>query len=98
MTKNERSAKIFKAFCDDSRLTVLELLRGGEMCACELLEILEISQPALSYHMKILCAANVVTARQEGKRTHYKINYDGIDHAKSLMAFYDRPSSKEETA
>ena len=46
---------IFKALCDEKRLSILELLKGGEKCACVLMEELNIAQSALSYHMKILC-------------------------------------------
>ena len=45
---------IFKALCDEKRLSILKLLKGGEKCACVLMEELNIAQSALSYHMKIL--------------------------------------------
>ncbi len=48
-------ARIFKAFCDENRLQLLELLRTGGKCACALLEQLHISQSPLSSHMRILC-------------------------------------------
>ena len=47
-------AKLFKAFCDENRLQILDLLRSGEECACVLQEQLELKQSGLSYHMKIL--------------------------------------------
>ena len=50
----EEHAKVFKAFCDEKRLRILELLRGGEKCACVLLEQLDLGQSGLSYHMLIL--------------------------------------------
>lgn len=78
-------AKIFKAFCDENRLFILGLLRDGERCACVLLEKLQIRQPTLSHHMKILCESGVVAARKEGKWTHYSISKDGIDNAKNLL-------------
>lgn len=68
------TAKIFKAFGDESRLMILDILKQGERCACNLLEELEISQSTLSHHMKILCDAGIVSARKEGKWTHYAIN------------------------
>jgi DNA-binding transcriptional ArsR family regulator len=46
--------RVLKAFCDETRLLVLEMLRGGEKCACKLLENLDCGQSGLSYHMKIL--------------------------------------------
>lgn len=72
---------IFKALCDEKRLSILELLKGGEKCACVLMEELNIAQSALSYHMKILCESGIVTSRQEGKRTHYTISKSGREYA-----------------
>ena len=46
---------ICKALSDENRLRILQMLRSGEKCACKLLEELNISQPTLSHHMKILC-------------------------------------------
>ena len=63
----EERARIFKAFCDDRRLRILELLRGGEKCACILIDELGMPQSSLSYHMKILCDSGIVTSREEGK-------------------------------
>lgn len=85
MTENERRAKIFKAFCDANRLTILGLLQSGEKCACKLLEELNIGQPTLSHHMRILCDADIVIARKEGKWTYYSFNPQGIDNAKELL-------------
>ena len=59
----EEQAKIFKAFCDGKRLRILELLRGGEKCACALQENLDLGQSGLSYHMKILTESGIVSAR-----------------------------------
>ena len=81
----EDHAKIFKAFCDEKRLRILELLRGGEKCACVLLEQLDLGQSGLSYHMKILVESGVVESRQEGKWTHYKISEKGSANAISLL-------------
>lgn len=72
---------IFKALCDEKRLSILELLKGGEKCACVLMEELNIAQSALSYHMKILCESGIVTSRQEGKWTHYTISKGGREYA-----------------
>ena len=72
---------ILKALCDEKRLSILELLKGGEKCACVLMEELNIAQSALSYHMKILCESGIVTSRQEGKWTHYTISKSGREYA-----------------
>ena len=84
-TVHQENAKVFKAFCDENRLMILELLRSGEKCACVLLEKLEIGQSTLSYHMKILCDSGIVNSRQEGKWTHYHISEEGSQHASELL-------------
>lgn len=76
-----KDAQIFKAFCDEKRLRILSLLRSGEKCACVLIEDLDIGQSTLSYHMKILCDSGVVTSRQEGKWTHYRLSPSGRKYA-----------------
>ena len=80
-----RTALIFKAFCDENRLQILELLRGGEKCACRLLEELSISQPTLSHHMKILCDSGIVLGRKEGKWMHYRISVEGVQLAREYL-------------
>jgi len=82
---HEENAKVFKAFCDEKRLMILEMLRGGEKCACILLTQLDIGQSTLSYHMKILCDSGIVESRQDGKWTHYKISEKGSEYAAGLL-------------
>ena len=79
------NARVFKAFCDESRLMVLEMLQSGEKCACVLLEKLKISQPTLSHHMKILVDSGIVAARKEGKWTYYAISMEGSENAAQLL-------------
>lgn len=81
----ENQAKVFKAFCDAKRLRILELLRGGEKCACVLLEQLDLGQSGLSYHMKLLVESGIVESRQEGKWIHYQISAKGSDYAIALL-------------
>lgn len=77
----KRVATIFKAFCDENRIRILEQLLTGEKCACVLLDNLHITQPTLSHHMKILCDADIVISRKEGKWTHYSISKSGGEYA-----------------
>lgn len=83
--KHHENAKVFKAFCDENRLMILGMLQSGEKCACVLLDKLEITQPTLSHHMKILCDSGIVTPRKEGKWTHYSISEDGSAYADELL-------------
>ncbi|MCL2108082.1 MAG: metalloregulator ArsR/SmtB family transcription factor [Oscillospiraceae bacterium] len=79
------STRVFSAFCDETRLKVLELLRGGEKCANVLLEQVSIRQSTLSHHMKILVESGVVRARRAGKRTYYAISESGAEYAEYLL-------------
>ena len=81
----KKTALIFKAFCDENRIRILNLLSTGEKCACKLLEELNITQPTLSHHMKILCDSGIVVGRKEGKWTHYSISAKGVEKAKKYL-------------
>ena len=79
------TVKVFKAFCDENRLKILEQLRTGEKCACKLLAELHITQPTLSHHMKLLCDADIVQGRKDGKWVHYSINPEGTKRAQKIL-------------
>jgi ArsR family transcriptional regulator len=79
------NARVFKAFCDENRLMILEMLQTGEKCACVLLEKLNIAQSTLSHHMKILVESEIVSARKEGKWTYYSVSSNGVTLAKELL-------------
>lgn len=81
----KRTAEVFKALCDENRVRILKLLLSGEKCACKLLEALDITQPTLSHHMKILCDSGIVVGRKEGKWMHYSISKEGADFAKACL-------------
>ncbi len=84
--KHKQEVKVFKALCDENRLSILEMLGSGEKCACILLKRLNIGQSTLSHHMKILCESGLVESRQEGKWTHYSLSVDGCERVRNLVA------------
>lgn len=81
----KRAAAVFKAFCDENRIRILQLLSSGEKCACKLLEELPVTQPTLSHHMKILCDSGIVIGRKEGKWMHYSISSEGRAYAMQCL-------------
>ena len=81
----EQRARVFKAFCDERRQKILELLQNGEQCACKLIEGTGMAQSTLSYHMKILCESGIVKGREVGKWTHYRIDPEGCEQAIELL-------------
>lgn len=100
MPREERSvmntvdlAAAFKALGDPTRLAVFELIRKQEdICACKILEDLDISQPTLSHHVKQLCAAGLVSCRKEGRWMHYSVDRET---ASQLAAFLLDSSASE---
>jgi len=85
MRNHKNDLKVFKAFDDEKRLQILEMLRNCEKCACVLLEDLNISQSTLSHHMKILCDSGIVYGRKEGKWMFYSIDKEGSKRAIELL-------------
>jgi len=85
MNNHAEVAKVFKAFCDETRLMVLGLLQTGEKCACDLLEAVEVGQSTLSHHMKILVESEIVSTRKDGKWTYYSISEQGSQVAMKIL-------------
>lgn len=75
---------VFKALADETRLKILEILSCGELCACKILEEFNITQPTLSYHMKILTESGLVVFRKEGSWIYYNI---ALSRQKELELF-----------
>ena len=72
MVKNE--VKIFKALADETRLRIIEFLKNGERCVCEIIPMTGKSQPAVSQHLRILSEAGILKSRKEGTSVYYTIN------------------------
>jgi ArsR family transcriptional regulator, arsenate/arsenite/antimonite-responsive transcriptional repressor len=68
-----RAAQLFHALSDETRLGILEMLRGGERCVCDLQDELEAAQSRLSFHLRVLKEAGLVTDRREGRWSYYSI-------------------------
>lgn len=81
----KKMAVVFKAYCDENRIRILRLLSTGEKCACKLLEEVNVTQPTLSHHMKILCDSGIVVGRKEGKWMHYSISTEGAEYAMECL-------------
>ena len=77
-------AVMMKALGDETRVRIFDMLSGGERCACKLLEEFSITQPTLSYHMKILCDCGLVSARRDGIWMRYSIKQEMLT---DLIAF-----------
>ncbi|MFZ7137456.1 MAG: ArsR/SmtB family transcription factor [archaeon] len=71
--QNKFKAKIFKAISDPVRIEILEFLRDGEKCVCKIVPHVDLIQPVVSRHLKILKNCGMVTSRKDGNRRLYSI-------------------------
>ncbi len=78
-------ASLFKAMSDPTRLKILDMVSCAPMCACDILERVEIGQSTLSYHMKILLDNNLVTSKPDGTWIWYSVNVKKISEIRSFL-------------
>lgn len=84
---------VFKAISDETRLKIIDMLSCGEMCACDILEGLTISQSTLSYHMKILAESGLVNGVRQGIWMRYTLNKDKTNE---MLAFFTKITGEKE--
>ncbi|WP_405372859.1 MULTISPECIES: ArsR/SmtB family transcription factor [unclassified Microbacterium] len=84
----ERTARIFKALGDPTRVRLLSLIaasREGEACICDLTGPVGLSQPTVSHHMKQLVEAGLVTRQQRGRWAYYRVVTEALDAASRAL-------------
>lgn len=74
MHNYEAEAQLFRVMGEPMRLAIMDMISCGELCACDILEGLTISQSTLSHHMRVLQQAGMVTARKDATWVYYSIN------------------------
>jgi ArsR family transcriptional regulator, arsenate/arsenite/antimonite-responsive transcriptional repressor len=79
-------APLFAALADPTRLRLLNLIAGREVCVCYLVEVLRQSQPKISRHLAYLRKAGVVAARREGKWMHYSMTHPKDTVAEAILS------------
>ncbi|MCP4753071.1 MAG: winged helix-turn-helix transcriptional regulator [Proteobacteria bacterium] len=83
-------ANLFKVLGDHTRVRILNALRSSELCVCDLVDVLDMSQSAVSHQLRVLRASKIVKYRKEGKNVYYSLDDDhvytliddGLDHIK----------------
>jgi len=71
-------SELFKVLGDETRTRILYLLSLQELCVCDIAEIMEMSLPAVSHHLRLLKALRIVKYRREGKQVYYSLDDDHI--------------------
>jgi ArsR family transcriptional regulator len=86
-TRSDRTlpGQIFHALSDETRLRILQRLRGGERCVCELTDALDAAQSRLSFHLKVLKDAGLVTDRREGRWMYYTLDRETLGRCGELI-------------
>lgn len=95
--------RLFQAFADPTRLRLVGLLRSGELCVCDLVEVLGAPQPTVSRHLKSLRDAGLVAARDDGRWRHYRLAVPRTRLQKALLScvggcMSDLPMLKKDAA
>ncbi|MBP7205860.1 MAG: winged helix-turn-helix transcriptional regulator [Candidatus Cloacimonetes bacterium] len=91
MTNLKTETQLFKALSDPTRMQILDMLSCGELCACDILEGLTISQSTLSHHMKVLLECNLVSGRKDATWMYYTINQARIDYLHMTIDILTKP-------
>jgi len=95
-TDLSRAADLFHALSDPTRLSILQRLRLGERCVCELTDALDAAQSRLSFHLKVLKDAGLVSDRREGRWMYYTLSSDALGEVAELVeALVAEPSAAE---
>jgi ArsR family transcriptional regulator len=95
-TDTDRTARLFHALSDGTRLSILERLRFGERCVCDLTDALEAAQSRLSFHLKVLKDVGLVTDRRDGRWMYYTMNAETLSEVADLIeGLASTPSTAE---
>jgi ArsR family transcriptional regulator len=95
-TDTDRAARLFQALSDGTRLSILERLRFGERCVCDLTDALEAAQSRLSFHLKVLKDVGLVTDRRDGRWMYYTMNTETLGEVAELIeGLASTPSAAE---
>ena len=81
----EKISIILKALADPKRLKIIDILSCGSLCACDILDHFDFTQPTLSHHMKVLEKAGVITVRKEGQWHHYQLTEEFVTQFSGTM-------------
>jgi len=78
--------RFFRALADPTRLRLINLIAGQELCVCYLVVVIDVPQPKISRHLAYLRQAGIVAARREGKWMHYRLTTPADAHAAAILA------------
>jgi ArsR family transcriptional regulator, arsenate/arsenite/antimonite-responsive transcriptional repressor len=93
-----RAAALFHALSDETRLEILDRLRNGEQCVCELADVLKAAQSRLSFHLKVLKDAEIIRDRPEGRWMYYSLHEGALEEVEDMIRTLKKASKGARTA
>lgn len=88
MDKITETTELLKAIADERRLQIIDLLACcGKLCVCDVTEELDLSQPNISHHLKILKNAGLIRSTKRGRWVDYELNQEKVEELKSSLEF-----------
>jgi len=83
--RRDTGVRLFHALSDETRLEIIEHLKDGEQCVCDLTDALKTGQSRLSFHLKVLKDAGLITDRPEGRWIYYSLNSEGLEELEAVV-------------
>jgi len=92
--RRRRLTAILKALADPNRLEIMRVVAAqtGPVCACDIVDRFELSQPTISHHLKTLCDAGLLTSRRSGLWRFYSPNPEGLEGIENLGTLISKPA------
>ena len=90
----QKLLNVFKALSEETRLKMLKIMGMGEICVCDLVSVLNVSQPKISFHLNVLKEAGLIKDRKQGKWVHYSINDSDMFKRFLMLSVLERISDE----
>jgi len=85
---------IFKALSDETRLRILKLLENSELCVCDIIAALDMIQPKVSFHLRILKEAGLIKDRKQGRWIHYRLDESDMFRRFLILSVIEKTSAE----
>jgi ArsR family transcriptional regulator len=93
-----KAAVLFHALSDQTRLELLEKLKDGEQCVCELTDALRAGQSRLSFHLRVLKEAGLIRDRPEGRWMYYSLNREGLEDLEDVVGELKKAATSSDSS
>ena len=85
-------SRLFHALSDETRLQILEQLKDGEQCVCDMTSVFKTGQSRLSFHLRVLKEAGLVIDRPEGRWVYYSLNAEAVEDLQDVVTWFKASS------